>query len=427
MKRSPRSRSTASRPGKKSTPSKKSKPAKKTPRRTPKKTRRPKPPEPEAASVESGENTGENGEDDSGSGSPQATRNELADLDPLTRRVLANLDPLSRVLDQILERYELALNTGECELISGVGFRGDNLPLAIVATDILRREQPITLRGLFYRVVSAGWLPSTDRPHSKRLGRLMTRLREAGVVPFDWIVDGIRATEKPSSWTGLSHFAQSVRDCYRLKFWASMPHYICFIVEKDAMVGTLRPVTWEYDVALHPIRGYTSLSFAHEIASEWKRIDKPVFCYYLGDYDPSGFDLQRDIKEKLERYSGRWSWYGEGEDDTFTDDELRDGVLDNSSEVLFRRIAVVRSDFDEFNLLPLAVKDSDSRSTKFRKTHGSSCAELDAIPASELRRRVREIIESHITHRGEWERLKTVEAAERETLDKFILELEGAA
>lgn len=350
----------------------------------------------------------------------------------------ARLTEPNSVIAHIEERHALTINHEICQNIKTCGFRGDNQALAIVATDILFCEQPITLRGLMYRVVSAGWLPSTDRKHYTRLGRLMTRLREAGIVPFHWIVDGVRSTDKPSSWSGLADYARSVRDCYRLDFWARLPHYVHFIVEKDAIAGTLSPVTREYDVALSPIRGYSSLSFAHEIASTWNEIEKPIFCYFLGDFDPSGFDLQRDIREKLERYCGKAYWFGDGLDKD--DAAVRNGgstvaeqdayyreVL-NAKNVLFRRIAVVESDFDEFDLLPLAVKKKDKRADKFRALYGDRCAELDAIPSTELRRRVRDIIETHIdVRRDEWERLQQVEAEERKTLDKFIAGMEGAA
>ena len=62
------------------------------------------------------------------------------------------------------------------------------------------------------------------------------------------------------------------------------------------MAGTLGPVTREYDDSLSPIRGYSSLSFAHEIASTWSSIEKPIFCYFLGDFDASGFDLKTGDK-----------------------------------------------------------------------------------------------------------------------------------
>jgi hypothetical protein len=248
-----------------------------------------------------------------------------------------------------------------------------------------------------YRVVSSGWLPSTDREHYTRVGRIMTRLREAGIVPFEWIVDGVRSTDKPSSWSGLADFAETVRDAYRLDFWARLPHYVHFIAEKDAIAGTLSPITREYDVALSPIRGYTSLSFAHEIASTWNQIDKPIFCYYLGDFDPSGFDLERDIREKLKRYCGKKRWYGDGcENDLGPEHDVAYQRGLGPGDVFFRRIAVNEDDFIEFDLLPLAVKKKDTRARKFIEEYGDQCAELDAIPSSELRRRVKQIIESHI-------------------------------
>jgi hypothetical protein len=344
------------------------------------------------------------------------------------RRGKAHLSNLDSLIARLRKKHGLTIVEKSCRDIAKCGFRDGNLELAIVATDILIDEEPVTLRGLMYRVVSAGWLPSTDHEHYTRLGRIMTRLREAGVVPFSWIVDGVRSTDKPSSWSGLADYARAVRRCYRLDFWGRLPHYIHFIVEKDAVAGTLSPVTREYDVALSPIRGYSSLSFAHEIATTWNAIDKPVFCYFLGDFDPSGFDLQRDIQEKLARYCPDRTLYDDRSD--FLSDA--DGDLSSifryctKRDIIFHRVGVIASDFEEFNLIPLKVKKDDTRANKFRSEHGNRCAELDALPSTELRRRVRSIIESHIEpHRDEWERLQRVEAEERNTLDQFIAGMDG--
>jgi hypothetical protein len=239
-----------------------------------------------------------------------------------------------------------------------------------VAADIASAQQPLTLRGLFYQVVSAGWLPSTDRQHYSRLGRIMNTLREDGVVPFAWIVDQVRATIKPSSWSGLADFVETVQRAYRKDFWASLPSYVHIFCEKDAVSGTIAPVTREFDVPLSPIRGYCSLSFAFEIAELWSRIDKPIHGYYLGDFDPSGFDLERDLREKLQCYCRRsFSW---------------------------QRLAVLPSDWHDFQLLALAPKKSDRRYAAFVAEHGTECAELDALPATSLRERVQKAIETHI-------------------------------
>jgi hypothetical protein len=276
--------------------------------------------------------------------------------------------------------------------IIGTGLRSKNLSLAFVATQLALEQNPITLRGLMYRIVSAGWLPSTDKEHYHRLGRVLTTLREAGVFPFGWIVDNIRSTEKPSSWSGLGDFAETVKRCYRKDFWGQLPEYVHVIVEKDAIAGVLAPVTREYDVALSPIRGYVSLSFAHEIAETWNRITKPIHAFYLGDFDASGFDLERDVRAKLTRYCKRsFEWV---------------------------RLGVNKEDFAAFDLIPLKPKKTDSRYKRFVATHGYECAELDALPATELRQRVREAITSHIDLER-WERLQEVERLEKESIDKL--------
>jgi len=277
--------------------------------------------------------------------------------------------------------------------LTATGLRRKNLPLAAVAVELLASEHPVTLRGLFYRVVSAGWLPSTDKRHYDRLGRIMKRLREKGVVPFSWIVDNMRSSLKPSSWTGLQDYVDTVRDAYRKDFWANLPKYVHVFCEKDAIAGVLAPVTQEFDVALSPIRGYASLTYAHEIAEMWSGIRKPIFAYYLGDFDPSGFDLERDLKEKLNRYGGRsFEW---------------------------TRLGVNADDFEDFGLLPLAPKKSDRRYQTFIEEHGYQCAELDALPATELRQRVRNAITQHIPQ-DEWSKLQDVERIEKESFETAL-------
>lgn len=289
--------------------------------------------------------------------------------------------------------FELAL-TDDCKLsLAGTSLRQATLPLALAAAQIALNEQPLTLRGLFYRVVSAGLLPSTDKKHYAAFGNLMMKLRENEFVPFEWLTDGVRQTLKSSSWTGLVDFADTVRDCYRRDFWSDLPDYIHVFCEKDAIAGVLQPATEEFDVALSPIRGYVSASFAHQIAMTWSHINKPIHAFFFGDFDASGFDLERDLKDKLQRYSGK----------SFT----------------WERLGVNAEDFAAFDLLPLAPKESDRRCPKFVAEHGSECAEIDAVPSNELRRRVREAIEQYVDHER-WQKLVNVERMERETWQQTI-------
>ncbi|MBM3982083.1 MAG: hypothetical protein FJ304_17830 [Planctomycetes bacterium] len=258
--------------------------------------------------------------------------------------------------------------------------------------DTLRAERPMTLRALYYRLASAGHLPATDTGYNQ-LKRLTKKLREGGAIPITgWIVDRVRSAIKPSSWSGLADFGDTVRRAYRKDLWAQMPHHVEVFVEKDAIAGTVQEVTREYDVTLNVIRGDVSISFAGEIADLWARVPKPIFAYYLGDYDPSGFGIEDELRDKLARYSRKAAHWS--------------------------RLGVVRDDFAAFDLIPLPVKAS-ARSRGFAERYGTACAEVDALPPSELRERVRAAIESHID-RDRWQKLQRVEELEQQTLVDLV-------
>ena len=273
-----------------------------------------------------------------------------------------------------------------------------NLPFAALTTELLGANQPDTVRGTMYSVVSDSWLlPDTGKESYGKVQRLLKRYRELGIIPWEWIVDNIRQTVKPSSWSGLDDFADTVRDAYRKNYWAELPDYPQIICEKDSAAGRIAAVTTEYDVALHPLRGYSSITFAHAIAEDWKRSGKNIYCYYVGDFDPSGMDLERSVREKI-------TWYA-------------DGVPFH-----WKRLAVLPEHFDEFNILPLKPKKGDTRYKKFVKAHGEKCAEVEAIPANVLRQLVRVAIESHIPQEA-WDRLKNVETAERDAWHELMNKL----
>lgn len=273
-----------------------------------------------------------------------------------------------------------------CELIVKAGLSRKTLPLAAVAVELLADRSPDTVRGVMYAVVSAGWLPDTSAKSYGRIQRILNTLRRRSVIPFGWIVDNIRDTEKPSSWSGLADFSDTVKDAYRRDYWASLPDYVCIIVEKDTVAGRVAPITREYDVPLHPLRGFSSTTFAHSIGARWREIRKPIWAYYIGDHDPSGRDIERNIRERLTEFSGReFSW---------------------------RRLAVEPEHFEEFGIIPLAPKKKDTRYRRFLERYGPDCAEVEAVPADVLRGMVEDAIRAHIPA-GQWERLQKIEQEEK--------------
>lgn len=263
---------------------------------------------------------------------------------------------------------------------------------------ILFDEQPLTVRSAFYRAVSAGLFPDTGDSHYTACCNIVLKLRRLGLIPWEFIVDSTRRRLKPSSWSGLADFAQTVAQAYRKDLWERQPDYIEFFVEKDAMAGVIDPVTREFDVHLNVIRGHVSETFVHEIGEEWALIDKPITAYYLGDHDPSGLNIEESLRDKLEDYSGvSFDWL---------------------------RLGVTAADFGNGELLGFPVKRNGSRGSwePYLERYGDRCVEVDAIPASEIRDRVRSAIMEHV-NQHEWQTLQIVEAEEKKDLLTRIREL----
>lgn len=79
----------------------------------------------------------------------------------------------------------------------------------------------------------------------------------------------------------------------------------------------------------------------------------------------------------------------------------------------------MREDIGVFNLPPLRVKDKDPRAKGFREKYGGEVIEADALPAVELRRRIKEAVESLI-YFARWNRNINVEKAEFESIKSFV-------
>jgi hypothetical protein len=267
---------------------------------------------------------------------------------------------------------------------------------------IVSREQPITVRGAFYRAVSSGLFPDTADEHYRACGRLILQLRRLGLAPYDWVSDSTRRRLKPSSWSGLADFAETVAQAYRKDLRERQPNYIEIFVEKDAMGGVIEPITDPYDVTLNVIRGNCSETFVYRVAELWQQIEKPIHIYYLGDHDPSGLKIEKDLQRRLAGFGAQVSNW--------------------------RRLAVTAADFRNPELIGFPVKKNASPASwqPYLGQYGDRCVEVDAISAAEIRDRVEEAILSHVDQH-EWATLQLTEAEEKKNLLSKTRTLGGAA
>jgi len=252
-----------------------------------------------------------------------------------------------------------------------------------VAVDILSREWPMTIRQLFYRLVSIRFVEN-NRSDYQRVSRLMTTARDDGRCPFKWIVDRSRPEYSPNVFDDAAGYAEAVKCSYRKNYWATQPNHCEVWVEKDAIIGSIQSVTDELGVTVRVGRGFLSTTKAHEIAERFKSISKPITVFYLGDHDPSGRIIEADLAARIEKYGSHFA---------------------------LKRLAIFAGDIRKFGLPPLRVKMTDSRAKGFLSKYSDSCVELDALPPIELRKRIREAVEERLD-RNLWNRAIEVERVE---------------
>src|SRR5688500_17172946 len=102
--------------------------------------------------------------------------------------------------------------------------------------------QPITGRGIGYKLFTAGLITSMSTNNMQRVYRLLKQARETGIIPWSWIVDETREIERVSSWDDPAAYVRTVSRAYRRDFWKQQPARVVVASEKGTVRGVLRPV-----------------------------------------------------------------------------------------------------------------------------------------------------------------------------------------
>ena len=256
--------------------------------------------------------------------------------------------------------------------------------------EVVEAGRPMTVRQVFYQLVSRGVIEKAESEYKNTVCRLLTDMRLDGSLPFDWIADHTRWMRKPETHSSLESMLHHQSVAYRRALWDEQDAHVEIWLEKDALAGVLYDVTEEFDVPLMVTRGYPSLSFLAGAANELDYLEKPAHLYYFGDHDPSGVDIPRHVEERLNQ-------------------------LTALSVFEFEVVAVLPWQVEEWSLPTRPTKRSDTRAKNFQ---GES-VEVDAIPPDQLRQLARECIERHVNE-DVLERIRETEEMERETLARVL-------
>lgn len=217
----------------------------------------------------------------------------------------------------------------------------------------------LTLRQLYYQLVSRDLIPNQQRWY-KRLGDAIVDARYNGEVSWDAIEDRVRQPRILADFDSAQECVEDALRTFRLPRWNGQDTYAELWVEKEALAGILRPLADKYHVTLMVNRGYSSASAMYEAAERFRQAEDSghaTHLFYLGDHDPSGLDMDRDIRERLNEFD---AW----------------------PEVT--RLALTQEQIAEYGPPPNPAKVTDSRAESYIEQFGSVSWEVDALTPQAL-------------------------------------------
>ncbi len=226
----------------------------------------------------------------------------------------------------------------------------------------------LTLRQLYYQLVSRDIVPNRVQEYAK-LSTLLVKGRMAGSVDWEAIEDRIRIPFLPYWVTDIEDAIQDTVEQYRLNRQEGQDVYIELWVEKDALSGVLKRITSHYHINLMVNRGYSSCTAMHDAYKRFQKQEdegKEVYILYLGDYDPSGLDMIRDIRERLEEF----------------------GV-----NLIVKPIGLTRKQIDKYNPPSNPAKITDPRAKWYIEEYGNTSWEVDALNPKTLHQLVKNNVE----------------------------------
>jgi hypothetical protein len=264
-----------------------------------------------------------------------------------------------------------------------------------IINDYSFKGYSLTLRQVYYQLVSKGIIENTERSY-KNIGELISRGRMAGLIDWYAIEDRTRNLRERGHWENPKDILITAANGYHTNLWKNQKKYVEVWVEKDALIGVVEKAVWKYDVPCFSCRGYTSQSEMWVAAQRLIKKDmdkKDCIIIHLGDHDPSGIDMTRDIRDRLVLFGA----------DVFVD-----------------RIALNMDQIETFSPPPNPAKITDSRAENYIKKFGETSWELDALDPEEIERLIATEIETYHLDKKCFDKALRAEKNERKKLLEYI-------
>ena len=250
-------------------------------------------------------------------------------------------------------------------------FSGPTLDIIDSANNIIEEYEAdgldLTLRQLYYQFVSRDLLSNTQKSYN-RLGRIISDARLAGLVDWGAIKDRGRNLRENQHWENPGQIIRAAARGFQIDHWKGQEFRPEVWIEKEALVGVIGSVCEDLDVSYFACKGYVSQSAMWEAAQRFDKYHNegqtPVIIH-LGDHDPSGIDMTRDILDRQEILRGCYS---------------------------VERIALNMDQIEDYKPPPNPAKLTDSRCNGYVEKYGSNSWELDALEPRTLRELIKRTV-----------------------------------
>jgi hypothetical protein len=287
-----------------------------------------------------------------------------------------------------------------------------------VQTLIESMEHPVTLRQVYYRAVVKGIVKKTLSGY-QTIGHIVTALRENEDIPWDWITDNTRRVIQYRMFANAAEALRHCADTFTRDPWCDAKVTVSIWMEKDALAGVLQLITLPLGVPLFILKGNGGLSFIKKAADRFNDADRPVYCYHLGDFDPSGQRAGKSLERRLNEFctvpvhfhslalspTQIKEWELQSRETKISDNNLEWFVREFGTD---RRIRTLDRDLARFT-------DNEEK-RKYLLELSPESVELDAIEPDQLRTLVRDAIMQHTSAK----RIKANEKIEKQISDRLL-------
>jgi hypothetical protein len=229
-----------------------------------------------------------------------------------------------------------------------------------IIVDYMEKGFVLTVRQLYYQLVARDVIENTQKSY-KRVTSIANDARLAGLMDWDAIEDRTRSFVRRQRWENGKQILDAAARSYHIDMWRRQPRRVFVIIEKEALVGVLTPTCNKLDVPILAARGYPSCTVLRDFANEDmipSIDDQDVTVLHLGDHDPSGIDMTRDLTERISLFCRQ--------------------------PIELVRLALTMEQVEERKPPPNPAKTTDSRFQQYMELYGNESWELDALPPEYL-------------------------------------------